>query len=475
MDKQEDWQVYGSTKVSDLNRDAELTIIRPSFSQEEIKESPELKYSFDYVYIKQNDFAYDDEKIYSFAKNDYSNLDVRDYYPDMDFEKMSQDEVKGLAAMAVPQKVNDLERIPILDDMSKETLFERLDSMGIDVTKVVERKEDLGDFISPVVYHQQEKEEKEIIRSEIKNMKPGDELTYTIRENNAEGEKVQKFHFAAIDKDHLIRLDMEPNNLTVKRKYVTDFVIDKTSFVKDGELNHHEDGWRPGITIPARNVLDIKINKGRFNTEELETLRKGKAIDYNKVFARKPIPDKEDYLQYIIERSNGNTVDAHNAFNETLRNPNLSNAEYCELAGKVHETERKAEMTRSPVAPAICILHETAYLVKTEGIEGQEMALACHVVANGLSQGKGWLLAAKKAEEEHPITKPYMDAIEMVRSHFLDMNIDKGIEDIVEKRETEWMKQVQKAREINTARPAIDTPVIQTIQPKTAEKGKGRL
>lgn len=473
MVKQDEWEVFADEKLSEWNLNAEFSVIRPSYSKEEIAKAPELATSFDYAYVRQLSDTDDTEKFYDLY---IGTADVRDYFPDMDLEKMSPEDLKSVGAMAVKKQVFDQENLPLMDLVSKGNLLERLDTLGIDVNQVVERKEDLGDFISPVVYHNQDEEEKYTIGKKISDMKPGDELTYTIQEEKEGETQIKKYHWAQVDKDNLVQLEMRPDNLTQERKYLSDYVIDNAKVFTVGNLVHYTNSWERGTNIPPKDILDIKINKDRFNEEELTAIRSGQPIDYNKVAARKEIPDKEDYLQYIIDRSQNNTWDAHNAFHETLRDKSLTNEDYREVAGKVSETERKATLTNSPVIPAICMLREAASEVKTEGLAGQDMALACTLVANGLSEGKGWFLAAKEAEDNHPAIKPYMDAVETVRDKFMDLNIDKGIENIVEKREMAWMKQIE-AKEAGREQVPMkeaNVSIVQAIQPKAHTQGKER-
>ena len=84
-------------------------------------------------------------------------------------------------------------------------------------------------------------------------------------------------------------------------------------------------------------------------------------------------------------------------------------------------------------------------------------------------------MAAKEAEDNHPAIKPYMDAVETVRDKFMDLNIDKGIEDIVEKRETAWMKQIEaKVAEKAPITKEATASIVQAIQPKAHTQGKER-
>ena len=66
------------------------------------------------------------------------------------------------------------------ENMDRAAVFEKIDQLGLPVEKAVDREWDLGDFKEPVVSHTQSTQEKEIIFNKAKDMKPGDELSYTL-------------------------------------------------------------------------------------------------------------------------------------------------------------------------------------------------------------------------------------------------------------------------------------------------------
>lgn len=471
------WMDFGSEKISDLNQDAELILVKPAFSEKERENSPSIDTDFDYVVARQLSDPYEDEKTYTMT---FGTIDVRDFYNEDDVTGKSVEDLAPMAAMACRDAYGrDTYDMEIMD---KPVLFQRLEDMGINVETVVERKEDLEDFKSPVVYHNQTKDEKSLILSNIRDMKPGDELTYTINLDKSDEKTTEKYRFACVDKDTLLRFDITHTNLVKANPHVQDEMIAKYK-VRDlydedgvGKLVHWNSNWRDSQRIPMNDVLDIKINKNRFTKEEVETLKKGKAIDYNKVSERQDIPDKEDYLSYIVNRSNANTKYVHEAFMKGLRNSNLTNAEYNEAYGEIRETEREALKNHAPVISAICALREAAKEVTHEGLEGQKMAMACNAVANGLARGKGWEVSVYEAEKEHPAAAKYLDAVEVITGRFVEIN--KGIVDIVAKREQQWAdKQTEalKQKQALNVKEVSPNKAPEVVVEKGVSHGKGRV
>lgn len=465
----DDWQDFGSEKISDLNQDADLILIKPSCSEKEREEYPDLATNFDYIYVRQEGFPYEDEKVYYMTTG---SMDVRDSYPNAEVDGKSVEDLAPMAAMACRDM--DSYEMKVMD---KPVLFHRLEGMGVNLDEMVERKEDLGDFRSPVVYHDQSKEEKSLILSEVADMKPGDELTYTATLTKQDEQVTEKYRFACIDKDTLLRFEISPNNLVAINRHVQDEKIPKWKMRDDPYLMHWNNNYQSSQALDLEDVRDIKINRDRFTKEEVEALSTGKSIDYNKVSARREIPDREDYLSYVINHSRGDTRNVHDAFMKGARKPSLTNAEYYQMLSEIRQTERAATASKSPVIPAISVLREAGREVTHEGLEGEKMALACESVADGLARGKGWNLAVHEAEEKHPSVAKYMDAVETVTERFVEIN--KGIEGIVEKRELSWMKDRENA--VREQKAGIEKGLSSQKEPQVVVQkddrvnGKGRV
>lgn len=463
MAKEYEWKDYGSEKISDLNMNANVVLIKPAFSAEEQKQYPNLSTQYDFIYIQQTpSMDYNDQGTYERA---VGQIDLSDYYSKDQLKSMDMD-LGALAAETCPEYCTSYDMHPL----KKEAVLEDLDSRGVKVENVVERAEDLGDFKSPVVYHDQSNEEKHIITEKILTMQPGDELSYVLQEQEGK----TKYRFACVDKDHVVRFDMDSTNLTKPVKHIDDLTLNKHDLYNSGDLIHRSNKTGPSLNATWNGVEDIKINKGRFTEEEINQLKQGKVIDYNKVAERSHIPDKEEYLLHVLNRSTGKGIDTYEAIHQGTRNPSLSNAEYCEKCGRVQETEMTLTKENTELVPAIKCLREVANEVTHEGLEGQKMALACHATANNLAEGDGIYLALTRAEHDHPAVQKYTDTIsDSFEDRFPE--IDKGLNTVIDKREAKWFKEreEEKAKQKEMEAKTV-TPKKKGIHRKTSSQSLER-
>ena len=197
------------------------------------------------------------------------------------------------------------------ENMDRAAVFEKIDQLGLPVEKAVDREWDLGDFKEPVVSHTQSTQEKEIIFNKAKDMKPGDELSYTLPNfrisegtRDVQGETIT---LACVEKG---RLQYVPRDLEQMEKSSEEKVpmarripsSELTGEFKSGNVNlkHRPNqlGFDTPVTYALTEIKDVKMVKGKYNEEEIEALKAGKPVDYDKIYDRNPIKDKEAYISH---------------------------------------------------------------------------------------------------------------------------------------------------------------------------------
>lgn len=434
MNKEQEWEYRGNEKISDLNQDADVLLFKRQLTEKEIQENPVLATNVDYIHITQNGFDDEVEKPFRYFT---STLDIRDFEEDFDPQNKSKGEIIDVAASIYQESClpYESEGYPL---NKNETLL-LLDSTGVDVHQVVEREEDLGDLFSPSIYHDQTKNEKRIILDDVLSIQPGDELTYTLpNQDPHEFPTKVKHHLACIGKDELVSFTIGSTNLTDENSHVSQHIMRGTAIRGGDHLRHFNNNWEAGKSFTLNEIQDIKINKGRFTEEELERLKEGRSIDFNKVAARKEIPDKEAFFTHVLQGANPKQLEAADAMYKETHNKNLPNEEHRELSGRIFETTYHLNLSgNKELRKAVTTLHDAAMQMTHEGLEGQKMATACVAVANGLAQGCGLDLATTKAEKEHAHISAYVDIIkEQMESRY--PKLDKGIEEVISKREKDY-------------------------------------
>ena len=421
------WQDFGSQKISHWNGDAELILVSP------VQKDPSNTY-YDYITVNQTGFPDEEnKKVFQFSRG---TLDLEDHFPNMELAGKSQEDLAFMASMASREEEQEIQMV------DKDTLFQNLDGMSVNVKSVVEERSDLGDFISPVNYHDQSKEEKEMILHRIEDMQPGDELVYTFKreDDHAVNGKpvVETARFACVEPGEVLPFTIRKDNLVNEEPMAKTNRMYTLRFASGNDLFHWPNSYQGSETIPMDRLVEIKITKGKFNEEETESLKKGQMIDYNKTFARNEIPNPEEYLKYSLHRTHLPLRDPEEAWEKETRTLSFRDKSYHQIHGEIAETRNAVREEKNKELPkALQELRQTAKEVTHSGLAGQDMAFTCDAIANGLARGDGLDLACTKAEKGHPMTTQYTDVIkEHMESRF--PNLNKGLEPIIEKREEKY-------------------------------------
>ena len=218
------------------------------------------------------------------------------------------------------------------ENMDRAAVFEKIDQLGLPVEKAVDREWDLGDFKEPVVSHTQSTQEKEIIFNKAKDMKPGDELSYTLPNfrisegtRDVQGETIT---LACVEKG---RLQYVPRDLEQMEKSSEEKVpmarripsSELTGEFKSGNVNlkHRPNqlGFDTPVTYALTEIKDVKMVKGKYNEEEIEALKAGKPVDYDKIYDRNPIKDKEAYISHVLKENKPDFTHGENTAFTTMK------------------------------------------------------------------------------------------------------------------------------------------------------------
>lgn len=218
--------------------------------------------------------------------------------------------------------VHEMGYSTIAEGIDRLTLYQKVESLGVSADCIVERESDLEDFREPVVMHKQSDAEKRAILSEVRKMKVGDELTFTLPDQRTDdgnyvvkGETVSlaciEEHYAHSGDSKLqyVVRDIENPGKTealrvpMARQVKTRDITGETWLEDKIFLKHHPDGmaFNEPESLSVAQITNVKLNKGRYTKEEINDLKAGKSIDYNKVCERHPIKDKEKYIEYVLE------------------------------------------------------------------------------------------------------------------------------------------------------------------------------
>ena len=435
MDKKQEWKDYGNEKISNFTDSADILLLKASYSEKEVEKYPNLKTCVDYISIKQEGFIEDVEKPYHM---ECGTMDLDDYDNHMDAQNKSTEELMQMAANhAYTEGLPD--NSEHYDFNQDETLL-ALDSRGVDVREPMAIGEYLGDYYgSSVIAHDQSLDEKKMVLESIKDMKPGDELTFRITDPRVyEFASPEKHHIACVEKDILRDFDIAKNNITKPQVNTSLHEHSTQQLGKNDTLRLFDHSTLSTYAIPIDYVEDIKINKNHFTKEECEDLKKGRSIDYNKTMERHEIRMPEEYVEYVLRHQNKEERPAYDNELSKEANAQYTNADYRKIYGEMHEATTKAiEEKNKDILPAIKTLRDAAIHVSHDGLEGQKMETALDAVANGLARGRGVDLACTMAEKEHPHQGKYIDVIkEQLNSRYPEL--DKGLGKIIERHEEKF-------------------------------------
>lgn len=445
MEKEQEWVYAGNEKMSDFSDSADILLLKPSYSEKEVEQYPTLKGVMDYISIQQTGSIEDTEKPYHMQ---CGTLDIGDYEAHFDTQNKSTEEIIQKAAELAYTK--GLPDYSDHYDFNKDEALMVLDARGADPREAVENGESLGDYYnSSVISHNQSMDEKKMVLSSIRNMMPGDELTFTITDPRVyEFASPEKHHMACVEKDKLLDFTIAPNNITrplrnVSRHEHTTWEISQKDRLR---LNLFDSATLDVHFIPLEKLEDLKINKNHFTKEECEALRQGDPIDYNKTMDRNKIYQPEDYMEYVLRSQNKKELSAQS--NELTKETQKAqtNFEYGKVYGEVMEATTLVRTEKNKdLLPAIKTLRDASLHVTHDGLEGQNMAMALDAVADGLARGRGLDLSCTMAEKDHPYQSNYVDIIkEQMGSRYPEL--DKGLEKLIEKREEKfYLKENHKA------------------------------
>lgn len=438
MNKEQNWKDYGNQKISVLNHDADILLLKPTYKEKEVEKYPNLKTSIDYIAIKQQGFEEDVEKPYHM---ECGTIDLSDYDKHMDAKNKSTKELMQIAASHAYTKGLPDNREHY--DLNLNEILLTLDSRGVDVRESVEKKEDLGDYYgSSVIAHKQTLDEKKMVLESIRDMKPGDELTFCITDPEVyKFASPKKHHMVCVEKDTLRDFDIVnivQKNMTRPQLNTSLHEHSAEQLGKNDAITLFDHTTFSTNVIPIDQVEDIKINRNHFTKEECEKLQKGTPIDYNKVMVRHEIARPKEYMEYVLRSQNKKERTAYGDELTQEASEQYTNAEYRKIYGEVHETITMVKTENNKeLLPAIKTLRDASLHVIHDGLEGQKMATTLDSVANGLARGRGLDLACTMAEKEHSLQGKYVDMIkEQLRSRYPEL--DKGLEKLIEKREEKF-------------------------------------
>lgn len=218
--------------------------------------------------------------------------------------------------------VHEMGYVTVAEAIDRPTLYQKVEQLGVSADCIVERESDLEDFREPVVMHHQSDKEKQIILTEVKKMRVGDELTFTLPDIRSDDgnfvTKGQTVSLACIEEQsahcgdsklqYVVRDIEDPSKtealrVPLARQVKAKDIVGEQWIEKDIYLKHFSDGmvFNSQESYKVDQISNLKINKGRYTKEEIEDLKAGKSIDYNKVCERQPIKDKEKYMEYVLE------------------------------------------------------------------------------------------------------------------------------------------------------------------------------
>lgn len=241
-------------------------------------------------------------------------------------------------------------------------------------------------------YHEESEKEKLAKINHIANMQPGDEFSYVVKQDIPGVCKAGKYHFVCTFRDtekYFLGPNIELNKIDVISKnndkaenvgenyakidqetlpffennLVKVNVNSRTTYLsntqdKFGNLSHNSN-------IPLKLIRDIKIIPGRFNKEELKTLKSGREVNYDDVCERGNTLDAKEYINYLVDQHTQTTTSHSASDAKTLK--------------ALPNQEKKA---------AIDTLTKVAEEVKTEGRWGAKIGLCCETLAKAIDSTK---------------------------------------------------------------------------------------
>lgn len=358
------------------------------------------------------------------------------------------------------------------ENLDRPALFEKVDQMGLPVEKLVEREWDLGDFKEPVVSHTQSLAEKEIILNKVKDMKPGDEISYTLPDFRiSEGTRVVKGETVSLACLEEGKLRYVPRDLDHVEKSMEDRVPlarqirteDLLGQFKSGNMNlkhrPYQLGFDTPVTYSLTELKDVKIVKGKYNEEEIKKLKAGKSVNYDDIYERNPIKDKAAYISHVLSENKPDFTKGENPAVLTMReewdsklNKELLNIRLKKEDGlsvkedyaKLNETKTKMRDTQRCVIAAkntdrldaIIDLRHAAKTFERQGKEWRKLATDCKDLADKLTIGNNLevIIATNLGKDENLTTLG-----KSLKQTFPDIN--KGLTNVNELRSEKIMEQ----------------------------------
>lgn len=415
------WTPLTKAKIHRANMKEAVLLVKPSLQEEQ---------SYDVVWAKQKHrepgkaekYAYYEGKVYGVQ----------------DPKQLQWDDMMGVGyegKMAFPKFIaHNQDTKDWATDLNQNELLLVMEDKGIAADKIIYHKDLLKDFNSPVVYHQQTEFEKDIWLSRLSSMKPGDELIYSIRrdidEQPARKPELETYRYACVEKGIILPFKLEKANQVKENSDAHEDRLYAERFAYKGKLLHWEHSWIGSETISLDHVRDIKINKGRFTEEEIGLLKEGKPLDYNKVYARKEIPDMEEYMAYKMAMSKGENENSITAWKGEIVSPGIGKSQPKEAKKEILETKKHA----SPqLSEALKVLRQVAKEVSHEGKNGQQIARTMNEVADHLARGNGLEIATRKTRREAFAKQWVFPISKNLENRFPE--IDKGLEKIIPQRD----------------------------------------
>lgn len=414
-----------------------------------------------------------------------------------------------------PQKIPD-----------KETLFHAVEALGLPADKLVARERDLGDLKEPVVMHAQSTMEKELIMRTVKEMQPGDELTYSLPDRRSDDReyvtKGPSVTLACVEKDKLQYLFIRGGERQETEESVP-FArqVKATELLQpngDGSfsLNYHPDGlsFRQAESYQLSDVQDVHIAKGKFNQAEIDAIRSGKSIDYTQVLQRQPIKNEKAYIAYVLKKNCPNfthgedraigTMDMEWQFGvrsnfwgkeeslsqkarAVIENADSKNKE--KVLNKALWETHKAERNRledlsfdtaralsragnTDRMDAVITLSRAVKDFSSRDGEWKELGGQCRQIANKLPQGENLDIVASITKRNGK-TNMLVDELKK-----LYPDIDKGLSKLHEKRTETVMesfyKEQQQQLQKQKGKPTAKEQVVKKNKKKTSGRSSGR-
>ena len=469
-----------------------------------------------------------DQSFKKIGKNNIANMSFSNSEKSIDIVQNAENKGFQVFSFSKAEKNPVIETVP-----DKETLFHVEEAHGLPAEKLVEREKDLGDFREPVVMHTQSTKEKELIMHTVKDMKPGDELTYFLPDRRSDDrEFVDKgFHvkLVCVEKDKLQYLFVNSDDgqtekgVPIARQVKASELLQQN---RDGNfsLNHRPDGlvFRPTETYQLSDIQDIHIAKGKFNKSEIEAISSGASVDYNQVCARQPIKNEKAYITYVLKKNRPDFTHGEDKAIGTMnqewnfgvtskflgKKENLSKEAlaaiqeadsskkkkvYFAELDKLDKAERKRLMDHrfaTGVAlsdagntdrmDAVITLSRATKDFSNREIEWQKLSEQCRQIADQLPQGEKLDVIASISKKDEKTAQRLDVLVDELKK--LYPNIDKGLEKVSEKRTETAMEnfykeqqqklaeKVQKQKETGSAKKVV----VKKSKSKTAGRSQGR-